>query len=191
MYLIKSSRLKIISILFCLFLSNSCVLNPKYSDTEQRYENEINKYPRDSEQIKRNKEAFKEWQITERTKPSANEAYIIVDDKKSGWSVGNPDALLHFGLSNYKYHHKITIKLVCNKNSFIPIPASNLKVHWKISDLISATGHTAKNGVLPIHIVTDSSHEYPQITLIIEDNPITVVLSGDLTIEVDNKYCSN
>ncbi|MBL7555632.1 MAG: hypothetical protein JNM24_07400 [Bdellovibrionaceae bacterium] len=160
-----------------------CVVNPKYSDYNRLSSEQVQKYPNHSDQIKNNKDAYDQWYAKGLAITTSSGKYEITEEKTSGWSMGDPNAVIHVGHNKYKYHHKITIQFVCRKSSIMQFPIPNLTVKWKISEIIFDSAQTLRSGELPIHFVSDKSDRYEKIVISTNDNQYLISLKSDLTIE--------
>lgn len=179
-----------IKILVPLFLlCAGCVLNPKYSESETAFEEQARKNPLEDAEIKRQKRYYEEAQNINRAKPNPSNSYNVTQEKISGWSVGNPDAVIHMGSNNHKYHHKITVTLICGKESFSPNPYSYKKIKWKVSESISGEVQTSLRGEGHIHFTTDVGNYFHKITISTDKKSYNASLEGALLIELDQNEC--
>jgi hypothetical protein len=115
------------ALIVILFLVEACVSNP-YDDHRLTTEKESQKYPEQAEHIRQQHD---EWANRTRLNRGPNDSYIVEQEKVSGSAFGGPNAAIHLGSNTYKYHHKINLTLVCEKDAFIPKPYSKKNIKWK------------------------------------------------------------
>jgi hypothetical protein len=160
-----------------------CVVNPRYSDPNTIYAEQAQKNPQNAERIKRDQEEYQREYAKQNSFSTQKNYYEVTDEKTSGWSVGDPNAVIHLGANYYKYHHKVSLIFVCNKSSFLPTPISGKNIKWRISDTIYGHGQTSRSGEVKINFASDEPRKYYVIHVLTDKNEYDIRLSGDLTIE--------
>ena len=179
----------LIGITVFFFIVSGCVVNPKYSDPKTISEEQAQKYPQDAEQIRQRQRDYDKQQNIQSSQASSKYSYSVSNEKISGWSVGNPNAVFHIGNNNYNYHHKINLTLVCDKNSFVPKPFGHKKIKWKISDSIFGDVQTSLNGDADIRFSTNTGDRFRKITIVTANSTYDVGLDGHLLLEVKQNEC--
>ena len=177
-------------IIALVFIISGCVVNPKYSDPKTISEEQAQKYPQNAEQIREQYRDYEKQQNIQNSQSSPKNSYTVTDEKISGWSVGSPDAVLHLGSNNYKYHHKINVTLVCDKNSFSPKPYSHKKLKWKVSDSIYGVTQTSLIGEANLYFNTETSDRFHKITMSTDQNDYDIGLDGYLILELKKNECN-
>ncbi len=183
-----SKKLNII--LWALLVISGCVVNPKYDNSRSFYEEQIEKYPKNAEFLRRQQKDFEASENIQRLKNNSYESYLVTSQKVSGWSVGNPDALLHIGHNTYKYHHRIKFTLVCDKDRFLPKPFGNRKVKWKVSESVKGEATTASSGEANVYFGDNVGERYKTMTIDTGANQYTFVLEGFLLVELNSDECN-
>ncbi|WP_374033374.1 hypothetical protein ACES2I_11315 [Bdellovibrio bacteriovorus] len=171
-----------------LLLCSGCLINPKHTDSKTMLDEQIRQNPRNADEIRRQQREHEEAQNIIRAK-SNSKAYTMTQEKISSWSLGDPNAAIHVGNSKYKYHHKISFKLICGRDSIFPTPFSDKKVKWNISESISGAVHTSRQGEANIYFITDTGDYFHKITITTDKKSYTVSLAGTLLIELDQSEC--
>lgn len=180
--------LNIISTLILIALAG-CVTNPKYDNVDSSLEEQIRKNPQHAEQIRKYKKDF-ELQKNSEIAGHPNNKYIIISEKTSGWAVGNPNAAFMLGENTYVYIHKIGLTLLCNKDSFVPIPIQKQKIKWKINESIFGESMTTIDGRLDITFNSNKDTEpFKYIEIQTLKNTYQFMLSGLFIFQTNLNDC--
>ena len=179
-----------ILIIFVLIISG-CVSNPKYSDPKSTFEEQAQKYPENADEIRQQYQDYVRQQNIQKSQPGPQNSYSVTDEKTSGWSIGNSDALVHLGSNKYKYHHKINITLICDKNSFAPKPYGHKTIRWKVSKNLYGEIQTSLNGEAKIYFNTEASDPFHKVVINTDQNEYEIGLSGYLLLELKKSDCEN
>lgn len=186
--MLKKVRLKSLNLFLLIFLT-SCVFNSRYTNPDAKLEEQIIENPRKEEEIRQYKRDFENYQAYKNITENIGYRYQVTSEEKSKWSVGNPDALIHLGNIEYRYHHQIRLLLICGENTFTAKKLRNKIVNWKISDRIAGETATSLNGELKITFTNDHGARYDKINITTSKNTYTSSLGGHLFIEINEDEC--
>ncbi len=175
--------------IFLLFI-NSCIVNPKYTTSQEIAEEQIQKTPQDADQIKQYQKDFESLENLKKSSMPDKYSYRIDAEKTSGWSIGNPNALLHVGQNKYKYTHKLNIGLICNKNNFVPSYFSQKNIKWKINDSFTGTTTTQLTGDFQIQLTHSEPTRFENIFITTQSKTYKFSLSQFLLYELDPAECN-
>lgn len=173
------------ALIVILFLVEACVSNP-YDDHRLTTEKESQKYPEQAEHIRQQHD---EWANRTRLNRGPNDSYIVEQEKVSGSAFGGPNAAIHLGSNTYKYHHKINLTLVCEKDAFIPKPYSKKNIKWKLNNSLTGEAQTLLDGKLHIYVKTDSTDRFSKLTILTDKHSYDVHLTEFPMVELNNDEC--
>ncbi len=163
-----------------IFALHSCVYNQNYKD--DTVENLTNQNPEYSDQIKTHiKDSQKSQNFRNNfDNKTSNYSYTIEDRLSSSNSIGSLNSVLHIGVENNRYTHKIRAQIFCSsaENNFLTKPLSFKRIDWKVQGH-NHTGEatTDHDGFLNISMTDDKqSTAFKKMTLNYENKDYELML---------------
>ncbi len=121
-------------ILLPILTLQSCVYNQNYKNSA--VDDLTNQNPEYSDQIKSHiKDSQKSQNFRNNfDNKTSNYSYTIEDRLSSSNSIGSLNSILHIGVENNCYIHKIRAQIFCSssENNFLTKPLSFKRIDWKV-----------------------------------------------------------
>lgn len=170
-------------------LITGCVSNSRYTKPDAKLEEQIKDYPRNEEEIRKYKREFENYQAYKNITENIGYRYQILPAEKTKWSIGDPDALLHIGHTEYKYQHKISLLIICGEHTFAAKRFKDRSVNWKISGQLGGLVTTSSSGEVKITFTNDIETRYDKIRITTSKNTYVLSLGGHLLLEINSDEC--